>query len=295
VSSLAAAERVAEAFFGAVVKPRSVLVVWLGQAGFMLKTSSGKVLMIDPYLSNDAAASHGLKRVSPAPITTALVSPDLLCVTHPHVDHLDPATIRAYGNRGTVTLVAAPTTIEIARAELGWTGPVISLAAGESSEVTGLRVTATWTRHGSCEEAPGPDEAVGFLLEIDEIRLWHPGDTEYDATLHRAAPGRIDVGFLPINGSGGNMNAHEAALLAWQLRVGVVIPMHFGMWSEQAYSYGGSEPWATPRPDEFIDTYARLSPDATVIVPQPGEPIVLDRDQGSEREHDSGQNATGEG
>src|SRR5439155_18788938 len=110
--------------------------------------------------------------------------------------------------------------------------PRVALSAGESWDFADVRVTATWTRHGSCEDAPGTDEAVGFLLEIDGIRLWHPGDTEYDASLHRTFQRPLDVAFVPINGSGGNMNAHEAALLAWQLGVGVAVPMHFGMWAE---------------------------------------------------------------
>jgi L-ascorbate metabolism protein UlaG (beta-lactamase superfamily) len=35
-----------------------------------------------------------------------------------------------------------------------------------------------------------------------------------------------------INGGGGNLNAHEAALLAWQLKARLVVPMHYGMWSD---------------------------------------------------------------
>ena len=200
--------------------------------------------------------------------------PDIILVTHAHGDHLDPPTIGSYGRRGCSTLVAPPAVARIAAGELGWAGRLVELAAGESVEVGGARVTATWTRHGY-EDAPGPDAAVGFLIEIDGLSIWHAGDTEYDARLHRFPPGDLDVAFLPINGTGGNMNAYEAAVLAWQLRVGVTVPMHFGMWSADDYTYGATEPWATTDPDAFVRAYRALAPDAAVQVPVPGEVMVF--------------------
>ena len=34
------------------VEPGSVCVVWIGQAGFLLKTAGGKTIVIDPYLTD---------------------------------------------------------------------------------------------------------------------------------------------------------------------------------------------------------------------------------------------------
>jgi L-ascorbate 6-phosphate lactonase len=252
--------------------------MWLGQAGFALRGSDGRVFMIDPYLSNHAEDSHGLSRLVAAPVSTDLITPEFLLITHSHVDHLDPPTMRAYGHATDVTLITAPQTALLARERFGWQGGSIELSAGESVELDGARVAATWTRHGSCEEAPGEDEAIGFLLEIDGVTMWHAGDTEYDARLHRSHARSIDVAFLPINGSGGNMNAHEAALLAWQLKVRIAVPMHFGMWPDNDYAYAGEEPYATPWPEQFVKTYGLLDPSAGVSVPALGE-IVAFRSQ----------------
>lgn len=234
--------------------------------------------MIDPYLSNHAESSHGVSRVVSAPVTADAITPDFLLITHDHVDHLDPPTVRRYGKERGITLIAAPKTARIAREQHGWSGRCIELCAGESVALDGARVSATWTRHGKCEEAPGTDEAVGFSLEIDGVTIWHAGDTEYDAQLHRSSSRRIDVALLPINGSGGNMNAHEAALLAWQLQVGIAVPMHFGMWAPDDYAYRGEEPYATPSAEVFVKTYGLLAPAAVVIVPILGEVVAFNAD-----------------
>ena len=254
-----------------------MLLTWLGQAGFLFRGSSGRVLMVDPYLSDHARSSHGIPRVMEAPIAAASLVPDVLLITHPDVDHLDPPTVEEYASVTGPTLVAAPSTARIAREQHGWAGPCVDLAADAAAEVAGARVTATWTRHGTCEEVRGPEVEVGFVLELDGLALWHLGDTEYDAQLHRLRARDVDVLFLPINGTGGNMNAHEAALLAAQLKPGLAVPMHFGMWAWEHYAYRGGEPWATPDPELFRATYGRLSPDAATWTPVLGEVLALRR------------------
>jgi L-ascorbate metabolism protein UlaG (beta-lactamase superfamily) len=164
--------------------------------------------------------------------------------------------------------------------EHGWAGPVVPLAAGGQAELRGLAVQATWTRHGYCGEAPGVDEAVGFALTVGDLRLWHAGDTEYDAYLHRTYAGRFDVAFVPINGSGANLDAREAALLALQLGVALAVPIHVGLWSDDAYRYGGQEPWATPNPELFVRTCRQLGVATVEPVLAPGASLRLERRDG---------------
>jgi L-ascorbate metabolism protein UlaG (beta-lactamase superfamily) len=76
----------------------------------------------------------------------------------------------------------------------------------------------------------------------------------------------IDVMLVPINGVGGNMNAHEAALLAWQIAPRIAIPMHYGMWEDADYG-----PGATLDPESFRQTLAKLGGTSEVRVLSPGE------------------------
>jgi L-ascorbate 6-phosphate lactonase len=75
---------------------------------------------------------------------------------------------------------------------------------------------------------------------------------------------------LPINGTGGNMNAHEAALLAWQLNVATVIPMHHRLWKESP-----NREQATLDPQVFATTYRRLGGSGEVKILEIGEGFEL--------------------
>jgi L-ascorbate metabolism protein UlaG (beta-lactamase superfamily) len=75
---------------------------------------------------------------------------------------------------------------------------------------------------------------------------------------------------LVINGAGGNMNAHEAALLAWQLGARTVVPMHHVLWKDFT---GGEQ--ATLDPRLMADTYRRLGGAGEVKLLDVGDGFVL--------------------
>ena len=54
--------------FDASVPENAVAMWWLGQAGFAFKTPAGKVVFVDPYLSDAVERLFGFKRLSLPPI-----------------------------------------------------------------------------------------------------------------------------------------------------------------------------------------------------------------------------------
>ena len=60
--------RLSEEIVSSQVAPSSILMWWLGQAGFAFKTPRGKIVYPDPYLSDAVERLHGFKRLSLAPI-----------------------------------------------------------------------------------------------------------------------------------------------------------------------------------------------------------------------------------
>src|SRR6202521_2641712 len=101
------------------VRAGAIACAWLGQAGYLLKTRGGLTVMIDPYLSDEGEKQEGLKRLFKPPITAAELKPDVLLVSHGHLDHLDEPTIRTFASAGRTTLIAPPSCTSRA-SSCGW-------------------------------------------------------------------------------------------------------------------------------------------------------------------------------
>ena len=102
----------------------SVRLWWLGQAGFVLKSPNGKVLVIDPYLT-DYCSEIGKKvgvrmdRLAPPPILPGELECDCLTFTHSHPDHLDPETFNGFQETGRSVSILAPAETIVALRKLG--------------------------------------------------------------------------------------------------------------------------------------------------------------------------------
>ncbi len=92
----------------AVVPEASLRMWWLSQAGFAFKTPAGKVICVDPYLSDAVERLFGFKRLSLAPIAAEDLPCDLLILTHEHADHLDPDAMPVIAKNNPQCRFAAP-------------------------------------------------------------------------------------------------------------------------------------------------------------------------------------------
>jgi L-ascorbate 6-phosphate lactonase len=248
-----------------------VVTWWLGGSGFVFKTPGNVQVWIDPYLSDVARTVFGLGRAFPPPITAEEARPDAVIATHWHEDHLDPGTIPVLARRCPKARFIMPPSA-MARA-LSWgmmREQVTPLTVGRSTQVGDVKVTAVPARHEAGVPGWEVPDAMGVVLEVAGLKIYHTGDTEYDLRLRALKSHKVDVFLGCINGVGGNMNAHEAALLAWQLGVSVAIPMHHLLWD---HNPGGDE--ATLDPQLFAGTYKKLGGIGRVVLPEIGCEIPL--------------------
>jgi L-ascorbate 6-phosphate lactonase len=246
------------------VSPGTAACVWLGQGGYLFKSPQGVTVMVDAYLSDFAEAVWGVTRAIPPVVDPERFVPDVFLTTHWHEDHLDTPTVRRYAQQPDV-IFGGPESCVVRAQIWGWPAErTVRLDRGESHQFGDATVTATFARHE--EEIAMTGDAVGFLLDVAGVRFWDVADSEYDARLRPMREEAIDVMLVPINGVGGNMNAHEAALLVWQVAPRIAVPMHYGMWPEEQYG-----PGATLDPATFRDTLALLGSKTAVQVPEPGE------------------------
>jgi L-ascorbate 6-phosphate lactonase len=244
-----------------------VEIDWLLQAGFRLRAPSATIA-IDAYLSDRCAEIHGLVRRAEPPVQADDLAADALLVSHWHEDHLDMPTVLTALAHGSV-VIAPPSCVDRIRGSGGPVAQLRPIEVGETIRIAEVDITAVPARH----EVAGylTEDAVGYVVQTCGIRVYHSGDTEYDRSLLAAAVGGgLDLALVCVNGTGGNMNAAEAAILVHQLAPRLAVPMHIGLWTDAGYG-----PGALTAVEDFTDLCARLTPATTVVAPDAHAPLTL--------------------
>lgn len=197
---------------------------FLGQAGLFIESGEVKII-VDPYLS-DSVFKVNPKSYRRQPIDKSCfdIEPDLLLITHNHLDHYDPESAPVFLAKEKPITVLGPTSVWNEARKNGGNHNYVEFNAGTEWTEKGLRFTAVRAVHSDhC--------AIGFVIEelCSGERAYITGDTLYSSALLDGLPSGLDVIFLPINGAGNNMNATDAARLARESGARVAVPIHFGM------------------------------------------------------------------
>lgn len=248
----------------AEVPSASVRIWWLGQAGFAFKTHSGKIVYVDPYLSDAVERLFGFKRLSLPPITAEEVRADWIILTHEHADHLDPDAIPiiARRNRSCRFAVSAGCVPGLGKAGVTARRQII-LRPLQTQDLGELIVRPIAADHG--EDCP---TALGMVLDFDGIRVFVTGDTAM--RLNRLEPVRVptpDLVIPCINGGFGNMNHLDAAQLVQQMNPRYAIPCHYWTFAEQ----GAADPGG------FVHACRQFCPEVQALLLKPGEAFTLNR------------------
>ena len=211
-----------------------VEMLWLGQAGWRIKTPTGKQIVIDPWITGGPKAPQQFKND-----LSALGPVDLLLVTHAHVDHIGVAPNLAKLHNtvlyGPADMVTPLITLGIIPANLGYRFN----KSGSVKPLPGIKVTAVQAEHSSLlvwnnpatqkNESHPAGEAVGYIIELENgFKIWHMGDTGLFSDMkfisERYKP---DLVLIPIGGNF-TMDPDDAAyaLRTW-VKPKIAIPMHY--------------------------------------------------------------------
>ena len=204
----------------------SLTVTWYGHSNILLESSTGTI-SIDPFFHDDPEAWRKIPR------------PDMIALTHDHVDHLGSALEMLGSGVGVLACITdianwlksgGLSAEHIANNGSGWN-------IGGTLEFGGIKITMTPAVHSSGHGSP-----VGYILEFpDGFTVYHAGDTAIFGDM--VLLGRqcsIDVAIVPIGGIF-TMDGTQAAQACAMLNAKAAIPVHYGTFSTLAPDAEGFE------------------------------------------------------
>ena len=179
-------------------------LVRLGQSAFRLTASDGTVLYLDVFRPQPAGP-HA----------------DWLFFTHDHGDHFSPAVARSLMQA--TSRVVTPLVMREKGADAGLATD--TLAPGETKNLGKFTVTAVAAYNLTRNFHPRTKNYVGYVFEVDGIRIYHAGDTDLVPEMTGL---QVDLALLPV---GGLMTMHwnHAVEASAVLGNPVVVPMHYGL------------------------------------------------------------------
>ena len=250
------------------VSPGSLGIIWLGQAGFVFKTSDNHLIYIDIYLSDSCASTPGgsvqFKRIFPSLLEAQDITEGLIVATHNHEDHFDTESIQIISSISPKVQFAGPISCTRALKELEVNSDKIHLLEiGKISQFEGFSLHAVYADHGEHE----PD-AIGVVLEADGVKVYHTGDTCYcPEQMSEVIALKPDIIIPCINGAFGNLNGIEANRLADDVGAKVAIPSHFWLFVGQNLTVQGL-------PATFLKACEQHAPNTKPKILSIGEPYI---------------------
>jgi L-ascorbate metabolism protein UlaG (beta-lactamase superfamily) len=257
--------------------PGTIALWWLGQAGFAVR-AGGLVLLLDPFLAPMA------ERVSPPAFDPEdAVDIDVVTCSHEHYDHLDLASLPAIARASPQARFVIPRPLVDAVAAAGVPRErIIGAQPDERIRLNGVTLHPLPARHGvgmadaygfGRELSGGLYRFLGFVIDDGVVRVYHAGDTiAYDGQAESLRALGVDVALLPINGRDhfreaagivGNLDHREAARLAADAGVDVLVPMHYDTFaSNRGY------------PSHLVDFVAREELSVSVLIPTRDRPVL---------------------
>lgn len=181
-------------------------------------TSRGKSVIIDPFITNNPAAS----------VLMESIKADFVLLTHAHDDHTEDAITIAKNNNATLIAIhelAMYMSWQGVRVRDMNIGGTISLGFAEVQMVPALH-SSSIVIHDK-QQIVYAGMPAGFILRWDGFTILHAGDTCLFSDMKLIGQkNSIDLAFLPI-GNVYTMGPEDAAEAAEWLNAKLVIPVHY--------------------------------------------------------------------
>jgi L-ascorbate metabolism protein UlaG (beta-lactamase superfamily) len=216
----------------------TITAAWLGHASVLMNFYGVNILM-DPALFNRIGADTPVGTIGPkrfiAPALTAAQLPpiDLVLLSHAHMDHLDPASLRALPN--TARAVTAHSTADLLRdtrllapKELAWGEKTRITTRNGEVEVEAFEVNH-WGARWKYDKKRGYN---GYIISREGKKIIFGGDTAWTESFRsQRSKGPFELAIMPIGAYNPWIFAHcspeQAVRMADQAGAKYFLPIHF--------------------------------------------------------------------
>ena len=211
---------------------------WLGHSTVLLKLD-GVTILTDPVFSqriglNLGPLTIGMKRlVLPAlslkEMAQQIAQPDIVLLSHAHMDHFDLPSLRALESKAT-RVVTASKTSDLLR--VNRFGRVDELDWGASTSAGDVSIRAFEVRHwGARMQSDTYRGYNGYVIETPRFRILFGGDTAMTRAFRNLRSSRkFDLAIMPIGAYDPWIRAHctpeEALEMANDAGAELILPVH---------------------------------------------------------------------
>jgi L-ascorbate 6-phosphate lactonase len=223
--------------------PDGIAVWYLGCNGFVLKSSSGTTLFIDPYLGTGDPPRT--VRMIPVPFDpNDVTEADAVLATHEHTDHVHgPSQGPMLASTG-ANFYGPDASIDVVREE-GWLDKfdIRPAQLERVAEDDAVRLGDLTIRVEAAND-PDADHPVSYVIEHQSGTFFHGGDARPGAFEAVGERYDIDLGVLAFGSVGmiPDKETREPKRTQWyndenalveaaqELQVGTLVPTHWDMW-----------------------------------------------------------------
>ena len=237
-----------------------ITLAWIGHSTVLINFYGVKILT-DPVLYEKIGLyflgmTFGPQRYSaPALEIDEIPKPDLILLSHAHMDHMDYHTLMSLTNKfpNEIDCITSYNTLDVI-AELKWKS-LQEMDWGNELEFLGIKFKTYEVQHFGWRYPWEKDRSKGymedgrsynaFVLEKNGKRILFGGDTAFTGLFQKVDGGSIDIVIMPIGAyvpwRKNHCNPEEALIMASEhLKAKYFVPIHCGTFKQ------GTEPIDEP-------------------------------------------------
>ncbi|PIP78068.1 MAG: Zn-dependent hydrolase [Ignavibacteria bacterium CG22_combo_CG10-13_8_21_14_all_37_15] len=225
-------------------KENELNIAWLGHSTILL-SFYGKIILTDPVLLERIGVyflgiTYGPSRfTAPALTVEEIPKPDLLLLSHAHMDHMDYQTLKQISERfpNQIDCLTAYNTADVIE-DLEWKS-LKEIDWTETTEINEIKIKALETKHFGWRFPWERDRSKGFMqngrsynayiLERNGMKILFGGDTAMTDKFKKSNES-VDIAIMPIGAYNpwkfNHCTPEEALQMANELNAKVFIPIH---------------------------------------------------------------------